>query len=63
MTATKTDLKKLHTHKYNPAAKPPVKLSKEDRELLKNLKPDNDLMNYVSSLSKLKIIDGSTCGL
>jgi hypothetical protein len=63
MTATKTDLKKLHAHKYNPAAKPPVKLSKEDSELLKNLKPDNELMNYVSSLSKLKIIDGSTCGL
>lgn len=63
MTATKADPKKLHPNKYNPAAKPPVRLSKEDRELLENLKPDNELMDYVSRLSKLKIIDGSTCGL
>jgi hypothetical protein len=63
MTATKADPKKQRANKYNPAARPPVRLSKEDRELLDNLKPGNDLMEYVSTLAKLKIIDGSTCGL
>jgi len=62
MIVTKSD-PKISAHKYNPGAKPPVRLSREDRELLKNLKPNNDLMNYVSSLPKLKIIDGATCGL
>ena len=63
VTATKADPKKQRTNRYNPAARPPVRLSKEDRELLENLKPGNDLMEYVSTLAKLKIIDGSTCGL
>jgi hypothetical protein len=61
MTSTKTNPKKNHT--YNPAAKPPVRLSKEDRDLLENLKPNTVLMDYVANLSKLKIIDGATCGL
>jgi len=61
MTATKAYPKKKHT--YNPAAKPPVRLSKEDRELLKNLKPNTALMDYVANLPKLQIIDGTTCGL
>ena len=35
----------------------------EDRELLKNLKPNTALMDYVANLPKLQIIDGTTCGL
>ncbi len=63
MAATKADNKPLLVKKYNPAAKPPQKLSKEDLDLLKSLKPNKELMDYVASLPKLKIIDGATCGL
>ena len=63
MTATRADSKKLHIKKYNPAAKPPQRLSKADRELLDSLKPNQSLMDYVATLPKLKIIDGGTCGL
>jgi len=48
---------------YNPAAKPPQRLTKEDRELLDSLKPNQSLMEYVATLPKLTIIDGATCGL
>ena len=63
MTATKADNKPLHEKKYNPAAKPPQRLSKEDRELLLNLEPNKEFWWRVSRLPKLIIIDGSTCGL
>jgi hypothetical protein len=63
MTATKVDSKKLTGKKYNPSARPPQRLSKEDKALLKSLTPNKELMDYVASLPKLKIVDGSTCGL
>ncbi len=63
MTATKADIRKTKKHTYNPAARPPSRLSADDRELLKNLKPNDDLMKYVATLPKLKIVDGATCGL
>jgi hypothetical protein len=63
MTATSYDKNRVHGKEYNPAAKPPQKLSKEDRELLLNLEPSKEFWGRVSRLPKLKIIDGSTCGL
>ena len=63
MTATRADNKQLNVKKYNPAAKPPQRLSKVDRELLESLQPNKSLMDYVATLPKLIIIDGETCGL
>ena len=63
MAATKAYNKKIHFKKYDPAARPPQRLSKADQDLLKGLKPNAELMNYVASLPKLVIIDGATCGL
>jgi hypothetical protein len=63
MTATKADNKQPQINKYNPVAKPPQRLSKEDRKLLLNLEPNTEFWERVSRLPKLKIIDGSTCGL
>lgn len=62
MTATRTD-RKSNVKKYNPAAKPPQRLTKDDMELLDSLKPNQSLMDYVATLPKLTIIDGTTCGL
>jgi hypothetical protein len=56
MTATKSDNRKVLVKKYNPAAKPPQRLSKEDRELLLNLEPNKEFWGRVSRLPKLKKI-------
>ena len=63
MATTKVDKRQLLSKKYNPAAKPPQRLSKEDRELLLNLEPNMVFWERVSGMPKLQIIDGSTCGL
>lgn len=63
MAATKANNKRLLSKKYNPAAKPPQRLSKEDRELLLNLEPNKVFWERVSGMPTLQIIDGSTCGL
>lgn len=63
MVATKTDSKKKAGTKYNPSARPPQRLAKEDRALLVNLEPNKDFWSRVDRLPKLKFIDGSTCGL
>lgn len=63
MAATKADSKKQTGAKFNPSARPPQRLSKEDLDLLKSLTPNKVLMDYVASLPQLEIVDGATCGL
>ena len=63
MPARKADNKKQSGKRYNPSARPPQRLAKEDRELLASLTPNTELMDYVSGLPKLTIVDGATCGL
>jgi hypothetical protein len=63
MTASKADSKSFQIKTYNPAAKPPQRLSREDSDLLNSLQPNKELMDYVASLPKLVIVDGATCGL
>ncbi|MEI6214091.1 MAG: hypothetical protein WCP10_08290 [Desulfuromonadales bacterium] len=62
MVATKADIKKDSKTKFILGARPPQRLSKEDRELLLNLKPSVKTQSRLAHLPPLKIVDGATCG-
>ena len=63
MTAQKSNLNSTVKKKFVIGARLPQRLSKEDRELLQNLKPSKKMQELVDKLPLLKIIDGATCGL
>lgn len=62
MVATKADIKKSTKAKFILGARPPQRLSKEDRELLLNLKPNKEMLDRLAHMPPLKIVDGATCG-
>ena len=63
MTAQKSNSNSTVKKKFVIGASLPQRLSKEDRELLLNLKPSKKMQELVDKLPPLKIIDGATCGL
>jgi hypothetical protein len=63
MTAKKSDANATVKGKFVIGASLPQRLSKEDRELLLNLKPSKKMQELVAKMPKLKVIDGATCGL
>jgi hypothetical protein len=63
MTAQKSNLNSTVKKKFVIGARLQQRLSKEDRELLQNLKPSKKMQELVDKLPLLKIIDGATCGL
>ena len=62
MAATKADTKKETKTKFVLGARPPQRLSKEDKELLLNLKPSIKTLDRIAHMPPLKIVDGATCG-
>jgi|APCry1669189070_1035195.scaffolds.fasta_scaffold43430_2 hypothetical protein len=62
MAATKIDNKDSGKRKFILGARPPQRLSKEDRELLLSLKPSKKMQDRLAKMPPLKIVDGATCG-
>ncbi len=62
MAATKADKKENSKTKFILGARPPQRLSKEDKELLLNLKPSVKTLARIAHMPPLKIVDGATCG-
>jgi hypothetical protein len=62
MTARKAEDKTAGKKKFVLGARPPQRLSKEDRELLLNLKPSSKMQKLLAKMPPLKIVDGATCG-
>ncbi len=62
MAATKADKKENSKIKFILGARPPQRLSKEDKELLLNLKPSVKTLDRIALMPPLKIVDGATCG-
>ena len=62
MAATKIDNKDSGKRKFILGARPPQRLSKEDRELLLSLKPSKKMQKLLAKMPPLKIVDGATCG-
>jgi len=44
-------------------ARPPQRLSKEEKELLSNLKPSQAMLDRVAKMIKFPVVDGASCGL
>jgi hypothetical protein len=63
MTARKTDDKPTGKYKFVLDARPPQRLSKEDKDLLLSLKPSKVMRERVSRMVKLPTVDGTSCGL
>jgi hypothetical protein len=63
MTARKKDYKSTEKLKFVLGAPPPQRLSKEDKELLLNLKPSKAMQERVSKMVKLPIVDGASSEL
>jgi hypothetical protein len=63
MTAKKTDYKATGKLTFVLGAIPPQRLSKEDKELLLNLKPSKVMRERVAKMVRLPIVDGASCGL
>ena len=63
MTAQKSVPIPTVKKKFVIGARLPQRLSKEDRELLLNLRPSKKMQELVDKLPPLKVIDGATCGL
>jgi hypothetical protein len=61
MAATKAD-KNDSKIKFILGARPPQRLSDEDKELLLSLKPSPKMLDRIAQMPPLKIVDGATCG-
>ncbi len=62
MTTTKIDTKDSGKSRFILGARPPQRLSKEDRELLLSLKPSKKVQKLLAKMPPLKIVGGATCG-
>ena len=62
MATQKSDTNSTVKKKFVIGANLPQRLSKEDRELLLNLKPSKKMQELVEKLPSLKIADGTSCG-
>jgi hypothetical protein len=63
VVATKTDIKKDTKAKFILGARPPQRLSKEDRELLLSLKPSFKTLDRIAHMPPLKIVYGVDSGI
>ena len=63
MTAQKAINKHSGKMKFVLDARPPQRLSKEEKELLSNLKPSQAMLDRVAKMIKFPVVDGASCGL